>query len=165
MSKFSLRIGDDNNNNNKNEDPKVMIITKARNDGIDLPLCEKCLDFKNSWEMFKNIDCAHKYCKVCMNDHVASNLRSNNIIVGCPDSSCKVKYQPEDFVSILPYQVFDRWKRVIKECNTPIIDRQMEKEKEQVIHDGDDVKGCTEKDPILIESDDDDFECIKIKKD
>ncbi|MED6198523.1 hypothetical protein PIB30_067144 [Stylosanthes scabra] len=157
MSKFSLTIGENNNNNKNEEDPEVTIMMKARRDGIDLPLCEKCFDFKTSWEMFKNIECSHNYCKVCINDHVASNLRSNNIIVGCPDSSCKVKYQPEDFTSILPFEVFDRWKKVIKECNTPPID----------IHDIRDevMKDCTEKDPILIDSDNDDFDCIKIKKD
>ncbi|MED6198524.1 hypothetical protein PIB30_067145 [Stylosanthes scabra] len=157
-SRISLRIGD--TNNNKNEDPKLMTM-KSHSDAIGLPFCGKCYDFKPSMEMFNTLQCEHKFCKDCIREHVASNLRNNNIInVSCLDSNCKVKYGPENFFSILPFEVFQRWKKVVEDCKTPIWDNKPLLKKQGNHADHEQVKSSP---IVLIESDDDDLEDFKIK--
>nr|XP_029146846.1 uncharacterized protein LOC114924886 [Arachis hypogaea] len=91
----------------------------------------------------------------CMHEYVASCLRDNIIMVPCPDPKCKVKYGPEYFCSLLPFEVFKRWQKVIKDCNTPILDKQLDK---NPIHVADDEENNDVKEDatIVIESDDDD---------
>ncbi|MED6192508.1 hypothetical protein PIB30_010713 [Stylosanthes scabra] len=160
MSK--LRIGD-TNNNNKNEDPKLMTM-KSHGAATGLPFCGKCYDFKPSMEMFNTVGCDHNFCRDCVREHVASNLRNDNIInVACLDSNCKVKYGPDNFFSILPFEVFQRWKKAVQDCNTPILNNNNKKplkNHEQVI------KSSTEKVPVVLigsDDDEDDLEDFKIK--
>ncbi|RYR24350.1 hypothetical protein Ahy_B02g057846 [Arachis hypogaea] len=82
---------DGNNHNINNEDPKVKMVKPHKN-GIELPFCGICCDFKPSWEMFETLKCGHNFCRFCMHEYVASCLKSNIIIVPCPDSKCKVKH-------------------------------------------------------------------------
>ncbi|QHO22743.1 uncharacterized protein DS421_12g357760 [Arachis hypogaea] len=85
--------------------------------------------------------------------------------MSCPDSKCKVKYGPEYFCSLLPFEVFKRWQKVIKDCNTLILDKQLDK---NPIHVADDEENSDVKEDaiVVIESDDDDvdYENIVDKK-
>ncbi|XLR09952.1 hypothetical protein HN51_046553 [Arachis hypogaea] len=147
---------DGNNHNTNNEDPKVEMMKPQKN-GVELPFCGRCCDFKLTWEMFKILKCGHNFCRFCMHEYVASCLRDNIIMVPCPDPKCKVKYGPEYFCSLLPFEVFKRWQKVIKDCNTPILDKQLDK---NPIHVADDEENNDVKEDatIVIESDDDDVD-------
>ncbi|XLS80726.1 hypothetical protein HN51_046557, partial [Arachis hypogaea] len=147
---------DGNNHNINNEDPKVKMM-KLQKNGIELPFCGICCDFKPSWEMFETLKCGHNFCRFCMHEYVASCLRSNIMIVPCPDSKCKVKYGPEHFCSLLPFEVLKRWQKVIKDCNTPILDKQLDK---NPIHVADDEENNDVKEDaiVVIESKDDDVD-------
>ncbi|QHO22742.1 E3 ubiquitin-protein ligase [Arachis hypogaea] len=137
---------DGNNHNTNNEDPKVEMMKPQKN-GVELPFCGRCCDFKLTWEMFKILKCGHNFCRFCMHEYVASCLRDNIIMVPCPDPKCKVKYGPEYFCSLLPFEVFKRWQKVIKDCNTPILDKQLDK---NPIHVADDEENNDVKEDATI---------------
>ncbi|RYR24356.1 hypothetical protein Ahy_B02g057854 isoform B [Arachis hypogaea] len=130
LSRMVLSI-DGNNHNTNNEDPKVEMMKPQKN-GVELPFCGRCCDFKPSWEMFKTLKCGHNFCRFCMHEYVASCLRDNIIMVPCPDPKCK--YSRDG-------------KKVIKDCNTPILDKQLDK---NPIHVADDEENNDVKEDATI---------------
>lgn len=84
--------------------------------------CEICADTKPQNESFTIKGCSHSYCYDCMKSYVASKLHDGISVINCPVPSCHGVLEPEYCREILPFEVFDRWGKLL--CESVILASQ-----------------------------------------
>lgn len=85
-------------------------------------ICEICADSKPQKDSFKIKGCSHSYCFDCMKNYVASKLQDGVSHINCPVPSCPGLLEPEYCRDILPFEVFDRWGKLL--CESVILASQ-----------------------------------------
>lgn len=84
--------------------------------------CEICADSKPVHESFKIKGCSHSYCFDCIKNYVASKLQDGVSQINCPVPTCPGLLEPEYCREILPFEVFDRWGKLL--CESVILASQ-----------------------------------------
>ncbi|XP_015948237.2 E3 ubiquitin-protein ligase RSL1 [Arachis duranensis] len=78
-------------------------------------LCAICMDSKPSQEIFINQNCNHSFCDECIAKYVAAKIQENISNVKCPEPKCKGILEPQNCMSIIPKEVFERWENALCE--------------------------------------------------
>ena len=84
--------------------------------------CDICADSKPLYESFKIKGCSHSYCFDCIKNYVASKLQDGVSQINCPEPSCPGLLEPEYCREIIPFEVFDRWGKLL--CESVILASQ-----------------------------------------
>ncbi|CAJ2663279.1 unnamed protein product, partial [Trifolium pratense] len=77
--------------------------------------CAICMDEKPIEEMFENRNCSHTFCETCVGSYLAAKIKENIAMVKCPDPNCNDILEPNDCISIIPKDVFERWENALCE--------------------------------------------------
>ncbi|KAL1329440.1 E3 ubiquitin-protein ligase RNF144A-like [Arachis ipaensis] len=78
-------------------------------------LCAICMDSKPSKEIFINQNCNHSFCDECIAKYVAAKIQENISHVKCPEPKCREIMEPQNCMSIIPKEVFERWENALCE--------------------------------------------------
>ncbi|XP_017699634.2 probable E3 ubiquitin-protein ligase RNF144A [Phoenix dactylifera] len=84
--------------------------------------CSICMQDYLDFESFSMRGCSHLYCASCVSQYVAAKVEENEVLIGCPDPSCKTGYLELDMCQlILPPKVIDQWaSRLCEEILEPM---------------------------------------------
>ncbi|XP_045791947.1 E3 ubiquitin-protein ligase RSL1-like [Trifolium pratense] len=77
--------------------------------------CAICMDEKPIEEMFENRNCSHTFCETCVGSYLDAKIKENIAMVKCPDPNCNDILEPNDCISIIPKDVFERWENALCE--------------------------------------------------
>ncbi|KAJ8541252.1 hypothetical protein K7X08_002068 [Anisodus acutangulus] len=84
--------------------------------------CEICLDYKVSWEMFKNDGCSHSFCYECTSKHIIARISQKAKVIGCPGVSCSAALDVNACRFMIPKEALIRWDESV--CQSMILDSQ-----------------------------------------
>lgn len=81
--------------------------------------CKICLEDKESSEIFNNTVCSHKFCSICILDHVHGKLQEKVVAINCPEFNCTEHLTPQQCQLILPKQTLEEWYLALVEAGIP----------------------------------------------
>ncbi|XP_025635570.1 uncharacterized protein [Arachis hypogaea] len=73
------------------------------------------MDSKPFQEIFINQNCNHSFCDECIAKYVAAKIQENISNVKCPEPKCRGILEPQNCMSIIPKEVFERWENALCE--------------------------------------------------
>ncbi|RYR24355.1 hypothetical protein Ahy_B02g057852 isoform A [Arachis hypogaea] len=82
---------------------------------LQVVLCAICMDSKPFQEIFINQNCNHSFCDECIAKYVAAKIQENISNVKCPEPKCREILEPQNCMSIIPKEVFERWENALCE--------------------------------------------------
>jgi len=71
--------------------------------------CGICMEYKPIEKMFKSRNCSHSFCEDCVARFLAVKIQDKKGTIKCPDPNCNSNLDPQQCISILPKDVFERW--------------------------------------------------------
>ncbi|KAL4336783.1 hypothetical protein AHAS_Ahas12G0044700 [Arachis hypogaea] len=66
-------------------------------------------------EIFINQNCNHSFYDECIAKYVAAKIQENISNVKCPEPKCREILEPQNCMSIIPKEVFERWENALCE--------------------------------------------------
>ncbi|KAL1329442.1 E3 ubiquitin-protein ligase RSL1-like [Arachis hypogaea] len=66
-------------------------------------------------EIFINQNCNYSFCDECIAKYIAAKIQENISNVKCPEPKCRGILEPQNCMSIIPKEVFERWENALCE--------------------------------------------------
>ena len=77
--------------------------------------CPICMDEHPEEEMYTTQPCGHKFCHVCLLDHINSKINDTNGDISCPETGCTTLLNKDSLYAsgLIDGVTFMKWKNLI----------------------------------------------------